>query len=171
MDDQHQEEIRFAFGIFSLGLALVASSSKGIVAITMGESENKLRAELQLAFPHARLLADEGGLAGTVAKVTTFLDTPKTKLDLPLDVRGSEQERAIWLALGKIPAGSTTTYGEIAKSLPFPVTAQDIGTACAANRLAVVIPCHRVLKADGSISGYRWGVQRKRKLIHREAVA
>ena len=101
----------------------------------------------------------------------TFLDAPNQGLDLPLDIRGSAQEQAVWQALRNVPAGQTITYGEIAKSLPLPATAQDVGAACAANVLAVAIPCHRVVKADGSISGYRWGVQRKRKLINREAMA
>ena len=100
-----------------------------------------------------------------------FLDAPHQGLDLPLDIRGSAQEQAVWQALRNVPAGQTITYGQIAKSLPLPATAQDVGAACAANVLAVAIPCHRVVKADGSISGYRWGVHRKRKLINREAVA
>ncbi len=165
----HTEEIRYAFGTFSLGTVLMAASAKGIAAIMMGDSEEALRRELAAAFPHA--VGDDTELAETVAKVTSFLDAPHEELDLPLDIRGSEQEQAIWQALRKIPPGRTATYGEIAKSLPLPATAKDVGAACAANRHAVAIPCHRVVKADGSISGYRWGVQRKRKLINREALA
>jgi len=165
------EEIRFAFGKFSLGLVLVAASSKGIAAIMMGDDEETLRRELASAFPQARLVADETGLAEKVAQVASFLDAPHKGLDLPLDIRGSAQEQAIWQALRNIPAGQTATYGEVATALPFAATAQDVGAACAANLLAVAIPCHRVVKANGSLSGYRWGVQRKRKLINREAVA
>jgi AraC family transcriptional regulator of adaptative response/methylated-DNA-[protein]-cysteine methyltransferase len=171
MDTLHQEQIHFAFGPSSLGTVLVAASARGIAAIMMGDSEEKLTRDLAAAFPHLRLVADETGLAKLVAQVTTFLDAPRKGLELPLDIRGSEQEQAIWQALRNIPPGETVTYGEIAKSLAFPATAQDVGAACAANRLAVAIPCHRVVKADGSISGYRWGVERKRKLINREAVA
>lgn len=165
------EEIRFALGAFSLGKVLVAASPRGIAAILMGDSEETLRRELAAAFPHTRPVADETGLADTIAKIASFLDAPHQGLNLPLDIRGSALEQAVWQALRKIPAGQTTTYGQIAKSLALPATAQDVGAACAANVLAVAIPCHRVVKADGSIAGYRWGVARKRKLINREAVA
>jgi AraC family transcriptional regulator of adaptative response/methylated-DNA-[protein]-cysteine methyltransferase len=165
------EEIRFAFDKFSLGMALVAATGKGIAAILLGDGRDELHRELVYAFPKAHLVADETGLADHVAKIVAFLDAPHQELDLPLDIRGSTQEQAVWQALRNVPAGQTITYGQIAKSLPLPATAQDVGAACAANVLAVAIPCHRVVKADGSISGYRWGVQRKRKLINREAVA
>jgi AraC family transcriptional regulator of adaptative response/methylated-DNA-[protein]-cysteine methyltransferase len=165
------EDIRFGFGEFSLGVVLVAASHKGVVAILMGDRHDGLRRELTAAFPHARLAADAAGLAETVEQVVTFLDAPHKGLDLPLDIRGSLMEQAIWQALRDIPAGQTVTYGHIAKGLPQPATAQEVGAACAANLLAIAVPCHRVVKADGSISGYRWGVQRKRKLINREAVA
>ena len=165
------EEIRFAFDTFSLGMVLVATTDKGIAAILLGDGQDELHRELVYAFPQARLVADEAGLADKAAKIAAFLDAPNRGLDLPLDIRGSAQEQAVWQALRDVPAGQTTTYGEIAKALPLPATAQDVGAACAANVLAVAIPCHRVVKADGSISGYRWGVQRKRKLINLEAVA
>ncbi len=164
------EEIRFAFDTFSLGMVLVATTDKGIAAILLGDGQDELHRELVYAFPQARLVADEAGLADKAAKIAAFLDAPNRGLDLPLDIRGSAQDQAVWQALRDVPAGQTTTYGEIAKSLPLPATAQDVGAACAANVLAVAIPCHRVVKADGSISGYRWGVQRKRKLINLEAV-
>jgi AraC family transcriptional regulator, regulatory protein of adaptative response / methylated-DNA-[protein]-cysteine methyltransferase len=165
------EEIGFAFDTFSLGMVLVAATDKGIAAILLGDNRDELRRELVYAFPQARLVADEVGLADKVAKIAAFLDAPNQELDLPLDIRGSAQEQAVWQALRNVPAGQTITYGQIAKSLSLPATAQDVGAACAANVLAVAIPCHRVVKADGSISGYRWGVQRKRKLINLEAVA
>ena len=165
------DEIRFTFDKFSLGMVLVAATGRGIAAILLGDGRDELYRELVYAFPRARLVADETGLAGTAEKIVTFLDAPNQGLDLPLDIRGSAQEQAVWQALRNVPAGQTITYGEIAKSLPLPATAQDVGAACAANVLAVAIPCHRVVKADGSISGYRWGVQRKRKLINREAMA
>ena len=165
------EEIRFTFEKFSLGMVLVAATGRGIAAILLGDGRDELHRELVYAFPQARLVADNAGLADRAAMIAAFLDAPHQGLDLPLDIRGSVQEQAVWQALCNIPAGQTITYGEIAKSLPLPATAQDVGAACAANVLAVAIPCHRVVKADGSISGYRWGVQRKRKLINREAVA
>jgi AraC family transcriptional regulator of adaptative response/methylated-DNA-[protein]-cysteine methyltransferase len=164
------EQIRFAFGTFSLGLVLVAASLKGVVAILLGDDREALRRALADAFPRARLTAAEPELGNTVATVVAFLDAPQSRLDLPLDIRGSALEQSVWQALRDVPAGQTTTYGQIAKALPVAATAQDVGAACAANVLAVAIPCHRVIKADGSIAGYRWGVQRKRKLMNRERV-
>jgi AraC family transcriptional regulator of adaptative response/methylated-DNA-[protein]-cysteine methyltransferase len=165
------EEIHFAFGEFSLGSVLVAATGKGIAAILLGDGHDELHRELVYAFPQTHLVADETGLADKAEKIVAFLDAPHQGLDLPLDIRGSAQEQAVWQALRNVPAGQTITYGQIAKSLALPTTAQDVGAACAANVLAVAIPCHRVVKADGSISGYRWDVQRKRKLINREAMA
>jgi len=169
--DSTTEDIRLAFGTFSLGTVLVAASSKGVAAILLGDDAKALHHELTGAFPHAHLVPDATGLEAIVAKVVAFLDAPRKGLDLPLDIRGSAQQKAVWHALRDVPAGQTVTYGQIAKTLPLAATAQDVGAACAANVHAVAIPCHRVVKADGSIAGYRWGVQRKRKLINREAVA
>lgn len=165
------EDIRFAFATFSLGTVLVAASGKGVAAILMGDNRPALTRELTSAFPAARLTVDEAGLEGMTDKVVAFLEAPHEGLDLPLDIRGGALEQAVWQALCAVPPGETITYGQIAKALPLPATAQEVGAACAANVLAVAVPCHRVVKADGSISGYRWGVQRKRKLINREAVA
>ena len=117
------------------------------------------------------MLLDQTGLAQTVAKATALIDAPHIASDLTLDLRGSDVELAVWAALRAIPAGETRTYGMIARDLPVAATAQDVGAACAANRVAVAVPCHRVVKSDGSISGYRWGVQRKRRLINMEGVA
>ena len=118
------EEIRFAFGKFSLGMALVAATDKGIAAILLGDSRDELRRELVYAFPQAHLVADETGLADKTAKIVAFLDAPNQGLDLPLDIRGSAQEQAVWQALCNVPAGQTTTYGQIAKSLALPATAR-----------------------------------------------
>lgn len=165
------EEIRFAFGNFLMGTVLIATSIKGIVAILMNDDREVLYRELVNAFPGARLTASETELGETVQTIAAFLDAPQNGLDLPLDLRGSALEQSVWQALRDVPAGQTITYGEIARGLPLPVTAQDVGVACAANVLAVAIPCHRVIKADGAISGYRWGVQRKRKLMKLERAA
>lgn len=165
------EELRFAYGTFSLGSALIAASATGVAAILMGDDRHALRRELASAFPDARLVLDEAGLEDSAAKVVAFLEAPEEGLDLPLDIRGSALELAVWQALRAVSAGETITYGRIAKALPVTATAQEVGAACAANVLAVAIPCHRVLKADGSISGYRWGVRRKRKLLRLEATA
>lgn len=165
------EALRFNFGDTKLGLALIALSGRGVAAILLGDDRLRLRRELAGAFPDARLIEDEAGLAGTVANVVTLIDAPHLGLDLPLDLRGSELELAVWAALRAIPSGETRSYGALAKALPVTATAQEVGAACAANVLAVAVPCHRVVKTDGSISGYRWGVQRKRRLINMEGVA
>jgi AraC family transcriptional regulator, regulatory protein of adaptative response / methylated-DNA-[protein]-cysteine methyltransferase len=169
--DATAETIRFSFATCSLGVALVGASRNGIVAILLGDDASALRIELAGAFPNADLTSDDVGLSDTVGQIVTFLDAPHDGLGLPLDIRGSALEQAVWQTLCSVPAGQTITYGQVAKLLPVPATAQDVGAACAANVLAVAIPCHRVVKADGSISGYRWGVRRKRKLINREGVA
>jgi AraC family transcriptional regulator, regulatory protein of adaptative response / methylated-DNA-[protein]-cysteine methyltransferase len=164
-------DIRFGLRESSLGTVLVAVSDKGVAAILMGDDRFGVCSELAKAFPHARLFFEGTELEGVIDRVVAFLEAPRDGLDLPLDIRGSAVEQAVWRALRDIPAGQTTTYGQIARALPVPVTAQEVGAACAANVLAVAIPCHRVVKADGSISGYRWGVRRKRALINREGVA
>jgi AraC family transcriptional regulator, regulatory protein of adaptative response / methylated-DNA-[protein]-cysteine methyltransferase len=169
--DGPNNEIRFAFGPFSMGTALVAFSDKGVAAILMGNHREQLIRDLAGIFPHAHLIADGAGLEGVLAQVVAFLEAPHIGLDLPLDISGSAQEQAIWRALRNVPPGQIVTYGQIAKALPLSITAQDVGAACAANVIAVAIPCHRVLKADGSIAGYRWGVQRKRALLLSEAAA
>jgi AraC family transcriptional regulator of adaptative response/methylated-DNA-[protein]-cysteine methyltransferase len=165
------EQIRFGFGDFSLGALLVAATDKGIAAILMGDDQAALRRELAAAFPDGRLVPDQAGLEAAIAKVVAFLENPRESLDLALDIRGTALERAVWQVLRDVPSGMTVAYGQIAKALPLAASAQDVGAACAANVLAVAIPCHRVVKADGSISGYRWGVRRKKALIHRETQA
>ncbi|MFZ0206646.1 MAG: methylated-DNA--[protein]-cysteine S-methyltransferase, partial [Roseiarcus sp.] len=152
------ETLRFGFGETRLGLALVAVSHLGVAAILFGDAEPRLRNELARAFPDAELIEDEAGLAKTLASVVALIDHPGGGRDMALDLRGSAIEVAVWQALREIPIGETRSYGQLAKALPVAATAQEVGAACAANLLAVAVPCHRVLKADGSISGYRWGV-------------
>lgn len=130
-----------------------------------------MRRALADTFPQAALILDEASLRQIVDVVCAYLEAPDGEIGLRLDVRGSAVEQAVWEALRAIPCGQTTTYGQIARSLPVTATAQEVGAACAANRHAIAIPCHRVVKADGAISGYRWGVARKRALIGREAAA
>ena len=169
--DTSAEMLRFAFGETSLGTALVAEGVRGVVALFIGDDRVKLVRDLQDAFPDAKLDVDQAGLAQTIAKAVALVDAPHIGTDLVLDLRGSPVEVAVWKALQALPAGKTSTYGEIARTLKVAATAQDVGAACAANRIAIAVPCHRVVKADGSISGYRWGVQRKRRLINMEGVA
>lgn len=165
------ETLLVGFGQTGLGSVLVATSPQGVAAILLGDDQHRLRRELSMAFPKACLVEDDAQTADTVAKIVAFIDAPQQGLDLPLDMRGSELELAVWQALRDIPSGETRTYGALAKGLAIPATAQEVGVACAANILAVAVPCHRVVKAGGSISGYRWGVQRKRRLINLEGVA
>ena len=163
--------LRFGYGETALGTILLAESSNGVAALFIGDNREKLHRDLRAAFPAAEMICDQPGLAGTLAKAAALIDAPHLGSDLKLDLRGSPLELAVWQALLAIPSGETRSYGAIARSLPVPATAQDVGAACAANRIAVAVPCHRVVKADGSISGYRWGVGRKRRLINMEGIA
>ena len=165
------EALRFGYGDTALGLILVAESAHGVVALFIGDERAKLGLELREAFPEAKLLRDDTGLTETIAKAVALVAAPHLGTDLPLDLRGSPIEVAVWQALRAVPSGDTRTYGAIARDLPLTATAQEVGAACAANRIAVAVPCHRVVKSDGSIAGYRWGVRRKRRLINMEGVA
>ncbi len=164
------EMLRFSYGDCGLGTVLLAEGTCGVVALFIGDDRARLLRDLTTAFPAAGTVYDQAGLEPTIAKATALLDAPDVASNLTLDLRGSPIEIAVWKALQAIPAGELRTYGAIAQSLPMTVTAQEVGAACAANRIAVAVPCHRVVKADGSISGYRWGVQRKRRLINMEGV-
>ena len=164
-------EIRFAIGECSLGSILVAQSGRGICAILLGDDPAALARDLQDRFPHANLIGGDKQFEKLVAKVVGFVETPALGLDLPLDVRGTAFQQRVWHALGKIPAGSTASYTEIAKRIGAPKSVRAVAHACAANALAIAIPCHRVVRNDGALSGYRWGVERKRTLLHREAAA
>jgi AraC family transcriptional regulator, regulatory protein of adaptative response / methylated-DNA-[protein]-cysteine methyltransferase len=162
-------EIRFAVGECSLGSILVAASTRGICAITMGDDANALVRDLQDRFPRADLIGGDAAFEELVARVVGFIEAPKLGLDLPLDVRGTAFQRRVWQALRKIPVGETASYAEIAKRIGAPRSVRAVAQACAANALAVAIPCHRVVKSDGGLSGYRWGVERKRALLGIEA--
>lgn len=167
--DVTEQTLAYAIGECALGLFLVAESDRGIAAIFLGDRRERLLDELTAEFGDTMFAETPDAMVGTLADVAAFLDAPERGWDRPLDLQGSALERAVWMALQAVPAGRTTSYGAIAKALPVPATAQEVGAACGANRIAVAIPCHRVVKADGSISGYRWGVWRKRKLLAREA--
>lgn len=165
------EPLRFGYSDTALGTIIVAESVRGVAALFIGDDRAKLQRDLKDAFPSDELVLDQTGMAHTIAKAAALVDAPHLGTDLALDLRGSPVEVAVWKALQAIQPGETRTYGAIAKTLPIAATAQDVGAACAANRIAVAVPCHRVVKADGSISGYRWGVRRKRRLINMEEVA
>lgn len=162
--------IRFAIGECSLGSILVASSDKGVCAILMGNDPDVLVRDLQDRFPKANLVGADSEYEKLVAKVVGFIEAPKIGLDLPLDVRGTAFQRRVWKELQRIPAGKTVSYSQVADRIGFPKSARAVAQACGANALAVAIPCHRVLRTDGNISGYAWGVDRKRALLLREGV-
>jgi AraC family transcriptional regulator of adaptative response/methylated-DNA-[protein]-cysteine methyltransferase len=163
--------IRFAIGACSLGAILVAATDKGICAILMGDDPDVLARDLQDRFPQAELRGAEADFEATVASVVGFVESPRLGLDLPLDVRGTAFQQRVWQALRAIPAGETVSYAELAERVGIPSGARAIAGACAANPVAVAIPCHRVVRQDGSISGYRWGVERKAALLKREGGA
>lgn len=163
------EEIRFAVGDCSLGAFLVASSKKGIAAILLGGDPNKLVRELQDRFPRAKLIGADQKYEVLVARVVGFIEAPEQGLGLPLDIRGTAFQQRVWRALQAIPAGRTVSYAELARRIGSPKAVRAVAGACAANNIAVAIPCHRVVRNDGSLSGYAWGVSRKRALIAKEA--
>ncbi len=160
--------IRFAVAHCSLGALLVAASEKGLCAVSLGDDPEKLVRELQERFRHAGLTAGDKAFEKTVAKVVAFVEKPALGLDLPLDVRGTAFQERVWRALRKIPAGRSITYGELAEKIGDPSAVRAVAGACAANTIAVAIPCHRVVRKGGGLSGYRWGVERKRALLTRE---
>jgi AraC family transcriptional regulator of adaptative response/methylated-DNA-[protein]-cysteine methyltransferase len=161
--------IRFALGECSLGAVLVAQSDQGICAITLGDEPDALLRDLQDRFPRAELIGADRDFESTVAQVVALVESPERGLDLPLDIRGTAFQQRVWQALRAIPAGTTATYTTIAQALGEPKAVRAVAGACAANALAVAIPCHRVVRTDGSLSGYRWGVARKRELLRRES--
>jgi AraC family transcriptional regulator of adaptative response/methylated-DNA-[protein]-cysteine methyltransferase len=164
-------EIRFAVGDCSLGSILVAQSVKGVCAILLGDDPEGLVRELQDRFPRATLVGGDAAFEKTVATVVGFVEQPARGLGLPLDVRGTAFQQRVWQALRQIPVGSTATYAEIAARIGARESARAVAQACGANALAVAIPCHRVVRTDGSLSGYRWGVERKRSLLSKEGAA
>jgi len=162
-------EIRFAVGQCSLGAILVAQSERGICAISIGDDADELVRNLQDQFPRATLIGGNAEFEQTVATVVGFVESPSLGFGLPLDVQGTVFQERVWQALRDIPFGKTVTYTDIARQIGMPAAVRAVASACGANRLAVAIPCHRVVRSDGSLSGYRWGVERKRQLLDREA--
>ena len=161
--------IRFAVGECSLGSVLVASSDKGVCAILLGEDPAQLARDLQDRFPRANLMGGDRRFERLVSRVVGLVEQPRDGLTLPLDVRGTAFQQKVWQALRKIPAGRTATYSEIAERIGRPKAVRAVAGACAANPIAIAIPCHRVLRTDGDLSGYRWGIERKRALLKKEA--
>lgn len=163
--------IRFAVGQCSLGAILVAASQRGVCAIALGDDAALLLRDLQDRFPRAELIGADDGFEQWVAQVVGLVEMPQRALALPLDVQGTAFQLRVWQALQQIPSGSTLSYSELAQRIGSPKAARAVARACAANPLAVAIPCHRVLRNDGSLSGYRWGIERKRALLLRESMS
>lgn len=160
------ETVAYAFGQSTLGHVLVARNPKGICALLIGSDRERLAAELRKDFPEAEVA--DARLASDIAAVVAMIENSREATDLALDLRGSDFEIKVWQALRAIPAGRTMSYSELAETIGMKGMAREVGEACAANRIAVAVPCHRILRKDGSISGYRWGVHRKRALLQRE---
>jgi AraC family transcriptional regulator of adaptative response/methylated-DNA-[protein]-cysteine methyltransferase len=160
------QTIAFRVGTCTLGLVLVAATRQGICAILLGSYEKDLVGQLRSIFPQAALQKDSKELEEVLNRIVRFIETPTGTLALLLDIGGTAFQKRVWKALREIPAGQTATYKELALKLV--ATTQEIGEACAANTLAVAIPCHRVIRSDGKLAGYRWGVNRKRLLLQRE---
>lgn len=165
------ETIRFAIGQSSLGAILVAATEKGICAIFLGEDPEQLARDLQDAFPKAEITGGDQDFDAMVGQVVGFVEQPARGLDLPLDIRGTVFQRQVWEALQAVPPGMTASYTEIARQIGQPKSVRAVATACAANKIAIAIPCHRIVRTDGSLSGYRWGVERKGELLQREQEA
>lgn len=166
-----EDEVRFTVGPCDLGLMLVAYGDSGLGAILFGDDADALSHELHRRFPDVRLVSDDSGLENVFAQVGRFVGNPASGLDLPLDIRGTAFQQRVWQALRAIPAGSTASYRDVAERIESPNAVRAVAGACAANPIAVAIPCHRVITSDGGLSGYRWGVERKRRLLEREMQA
>lgn len=161
-------QMYFAVGECSLGALLVAQSTRGICAIYLGDDPHHLIRDLERKFPRATLKAGDAAFDKLMARVVGLVDTPETASDLPLDIRGTAFQQRVWQALRALPCGSTATYQQIANAIGMPKSVRAVAQACAANSLAVAIPCHRVIRSDGSLSGYRWGIERKKLLLRTE---
>jgi AraC family transcriptional regulator, regulatory protein of adaptative response / methylated-DNA-[protein]-cysteine methyltransferase len=162
------ETIRYARAHSSLGDFLAAMSARGLVMMEFSDPDDVLVKALRHRFPDADVIEDPAFMGETLERLGALIDHPEVTCDLPIDLRGSDFELRVWNALREIPAGETVNYGDIAARIGVPGEAREVAEACAANTLAIVVPCHRVVKKDGSISGYRWGFKRKRALIERE---
>ncbi len=164
-------EIHFAVGQCSLGAILVAATSLGVCSILLGDEPELLLRDLQRRFSKAQLVGADQGFERLVAQVVGLVERPGSKHELPLDIRGTAFQERVWKALSEIPAGETRTYAELADAIGAPKAVRAVGTACGDNPLAVAIPCHRAVRRDGGLAGYRWGIERKRELLARESTS
>jgi AraC family transcriptional regulator, regulatory protein of adaptative response / methylated-DNA-[protein]-cysteine methyltransferase len=162
-------EIGFAIAASPLGRLLAAATPKGVCFVGIGEDDRTLESELRAEFPKAKAIRrDEGRLGSAVATILAYLDGALPHIDLPLDIRATAFQRAVWEELRRIPYGETRSYGEIAEAVGAPQAVRAVGRACATNPVALIVPCHRVVREDGTLSGYRWGLARKQALLERE---
>ena len=162
-------EIYFDIGKCNLGYVLVAQSNQGICSILLGESSDDVTQELQKCFPSVKLTKSKSRLKNAISDIVQYVNNQKVNLDLKLDIRGTEFQQRVWDAISKIPLGSTASYAEIASKINSPNSVRAVANACASNVLAVVIPCHRVVRSNGDLSDYRWDLERKQKLLKKEA--
>jgi AraC family transcriptional regulator of adaptative response/methylated-DNA-[protein]-cysteine methyltransferase len=162
-------DIKFAIGASSLGLVLIAASDKGVCAIFFGDNPDDLARDLKRQFPRATLVGGDAAFEALAAQAIAFVEDPRAGLDLPLDIRGTAFQHRVWQALRRIPVGSTASYADIAKAIGAPKAVRAVARACGSNPIAVAIPCHRVIGSDGSLTGYRGGIARKRALLAKEA--
>ncbi len=165
------DAIAFAVGTCALGELLVARSAAGVCAVLLGEDRDALEADLAARFPNARCVVDERRVADDLATLIRFVDHPDRSPDLPLDLRGTPFQRRVWETLRAIPAGTMLSYAEVARRIGEPKSVRAVAAACAANPVALAVPCHRVVRSDGGLAGYRWGVERKRALLRKEGRA
>jgi AraC family transcriptional regulator of adaptative response/methylated-DNA-[protein]-cysteine methyltransferase len=165
------ETVRYVTVETPLGWALVAATERGICMTALGDDRDSLAAALRQRFPAAAVIAEDLGLRGWADRIVRFITAPGENLDLPLDIRGTAFQARVWRALQKIPLGKTASYSEIAAALGQPKAVRAVAQACAANKLALIVPCHRVIRGDGDLGGYRWGLERKRALLDRERAA
>jgi AraC family transcriptional regulator of adaptative response/methylated-DNA-[protein]-cysteine methyltransferase len=165
------EEIAFAIGESALGTVLVARSAEGVCAILIGSEPAELESDLAARFTESKLVRDDRKLGDDLRKIPRFIETPAEGLDLALNIRGTPFQRRVWEALLGIPTGATVTYGALARRIGEPDSVRAVANACAANAIALAIPCHRVVRSNGTLSGYHWGVERKRALLATEALA
>jgi AraC family transcriptional regulator, regulatory protein of adaptative response / methylated-DNA-[protein]-cysteine methyltransferase len=168
--DAADATLRFACGQCSLGSILVAASGKGICAILLGDESAALLDDLHARFPRSVIGAGDAELERLLAKVISFVEAPRSGLDWPLDLKGTAFQRRVWRALRDTPAGATVSYADLARRIGSPKAVRAVARACAGNHIAVAIPCHRVIRGDGALAGYRWGVARKQALLAREGL-
>jgi AraC family transcriptional regulator of adaptative response/methylated-DNA-[protein]-cysteine methyltransferase len=171
MAGRERETVHYAIGASAIGDVLVARSETGVCAILLGGGRDELIAELEARFPKAACVEGGGHAEADLARVVPFIESPADGLDLKLDMRGTAFQRRVWNALRDIPAGSTMSYAALASRVGIASGARAVAAACAANPLALAIPCHRVVRGNGDLAGYRWGVERKRQLLLKEAAA